>query len=226
MKIVSIVVLALFLSSCNRSSNETWEGVKTAGRYLHKGFNSLLGKDSESKLLASQDDFIGPNSEDFIPLNDKDLQMRLAKNDIAIPQPKRFPGEKGSNLPSIDHFRDPSSDLMGIFAHLHFETDDHILKDKDSVSAISKIAAYMKQHPNLHVVIEGHCDERASADYNMALGMRRAQYVRVLLSKQGINPNRLYTVSRGKEKPLASGHSSEDWRVNRRAQFKLYESTR
>jgi peptidoglycan-associated lipoprotein len=222
-RLVALFSLTLLFSGCSKNSNETWEGVKTAGRYLHKGLNSIMGKDYDSKLLTSLDDFTGPNSDDFIPLSDGDLQLRLAKGDIAIPQPKRFPGEKGSNLPGIDKFNEPSGELAKIFQMLHFDTDDHILRDKESIALIPKIASYMKQHTNLHLVIEGHCDERASADYNMALGMRRAQYVRVLLSKEGINPGRMYTISCGKEKPITSGHTADDWHKNRRAQFKIYE---
>lgn len=217
---ISLILLA---TSCSRNTSESWEGVKTAGRYFSKGISSIFGKDADSKVLATQDDFVGPSSEDFIPLNDQDLQMRLAKGDAAIPQPKKFPGEKGSNLPGIDRFKEPTGEQAAIFKVLHFETDDHILKNPADIALITKMAAYLKSHPNLHVVVEGHCDERASADYNMALGMRRAQQIRVLLNKEGINPNRIYTISCGKEKPLTMGHSEEDWRLNRRAAFKLYE---
>lgn len=208
-------------SSCHKQSNETWEDVKTAGRYLHKGINSILGGDTESRLISSNEDFHGPQGEDFIPLSDKDLKKYFS--DTTIAQPKKFPGEKGSNLPGIDKFYDPPANLSNVFRNLHFETDDHVLKEKADLEAVNNMAAYLKKNPNVYLVIQGHCDERASADYNMALGMRRAQYVRVLLCKQGINPNRIYTISCGKEKPIALGHTSEDWYANRRAQFKLYE---
>lgn len=223
MKRYLVISLLLICSSCARNSSETWEGVKTAGRYFYKGMNSIIGKDSDSKVLSTQDDFVGPYTEDFIPLNDQDLQMKLAKGDAALPQPKKFPGEKGSHLPGIDRFKDPTGELALIFKTLHFDTDDHILRSQEDMTTISKIVAYMKSHPNMHIVIEGHCDERASADYNMALGMRRSQQIRVLLSKEGINPNRIYTISCGKEKPIRMGHSDEDWRLNRRAAFKLYD---
>jgi peptidoglycan-associated lipoprotein len=72
-------------------------------------------------------------------------------------------------------------------------------------------------------VIEGHTDERASASYNMALGMRRANFVRSFLVKQGADLNRIFTVSQGKERPLAQGHSPDDWKLNRRSEFKIYQ---
>jgi len=220
-RIACLLALAFASFSCQKKSTQTWEDVKTAGRYIHKGFNSLLGKDFESRLIASNEDFTGPLGVDFLPLNDRDLRRHFS--DDAIPQPKKFPGEKGSNLPGMDKFYDPPSALSALFRHLHFETDDHILKEKEDLEAISKIASYLKKNTNVYLVIEGHCDERAPADYNMALGMRRSQHIRVLLAKHGINPNRLYTVSCGKERPIALGHAPEDFYKNRRAQFKLFQ---
>ncbi len=85
------------------------------------------------------------------------------------------------------------------------------------------ISAYLKKHPNAYLLIEGHTDERASASYNLSLGMRRANHLSAVLVKNGVDLNRIYTVSRGKENPLALGHSQEDWKQNRRAEFKLYE---
>jgi peptidoglycan-associated lipoprotein len=89
--------------------------------------------------------------------------------------------------------------------------------------SIQKIATYLKKNPSIYLNIEGHCDERASAAYNMALGLRRANHVRVLLIKQGIDFNRIYTVSHGKEKPKSLGHAEEALSQNRRAEFKIYK---
>jgi peptidoglycan-associated lipoprotein len=72
-------------------------------------------------------------------------------------------------------------------------------------------------------LIEGHTDERASASYNLALGMRRANHIRQLLVKNGVSLNRIYTVSRGKEQPFALGHTPDDWKQNRRGEFKIFE---
>ena len=110
-----------------------------------------------------------------------------------------------------------------IFKMINFETDEHIVREKKDLLSVQNIANYMKKNPNAYLIIEGHCDERASAAYNMALGTRRANHVRVLLIRQGINFNRIYTVSHGKEKPLALGHAPQDWQENRRSEFKIYQ---
>ena len=97
------------------------------------------------------------------------------------------------------------------------------MREKGEIQALIQVAAYLKKNPGVYLVIEGHTDERASASYNMALGMRRANFVRSFLVKQGADLNRIYTVSKGKEHPLISGHSLDDWKVNRRSEFKIYQ---
>lgn len=217
----SLVVFLFVMTSCCQNSTETWEDVKTAGRYMQRGVDKMWGKDYESRLLASDDEFIGPQDGDFIPLNDTDLKNPFAATDTPLAQPKGIPGKKG--VPPLDQFYAPPENVRSLFSKVHFETDEFVLKDTAEVQAIMQMAAYLKKNPNVYLVISGHCDERASASYNMALGMRRANYIRGLLVKNGVDLNRLYTVSRGKEDPLAAGHSQNDWKINRRAEFKIYE---
>lgn len=211
-------VLAL-AAGCNRNSNQAWEDVKTAGRYMQRSVDSLWGKNYESKMLTSDEEFLGPDDHDFIPLRDCDLKNTFA--DTALPQPKGVPGQKG--IPSLEQFYEPPASLRSVFQIVHFETDEHVLKEKEDIEAIHKMATFLKKNPNVYLVISGHTDERASASYNMALGTRRANYVRSLFVKAGVDLNRIYAVSRGKEEPLAFGHSSEDWKQNRRAEFKIFE---
>lgn len=213
-------ILSLFIfTSCERSGS-TWENVKTAGRYIHKGFDSLWGKDYESYLVRNENEFIGPDGEDFIPLNESDLRSGFICSDKAIAQPRNSFGENG--IPGFSNFKTPTS-LGNVFKTVHFDTDDHILRDKDDIATIQRIGSYLKKHPKVYLAIEGHCDERASAGYNMSLGTRRANHIRVLLIKQGVDFNRIYTISYGKEKPLALGHREQDWIINRRGEFKIYE---
>lgn len=221
MRVFVFVCALALLSSCSDNSTGAWEDVKTAGRYLQKGVDGLFGKDQESRLLASDDEFVGPYEGEFIPLSEQDLKNPFAATDMAVPQPKGIPGQKG--VPGIDQFYTPPESLRNLFSKVHFDTDDYILRDQADVQAIVQMASYLKKNPNVYLVITGHCDERASASYNMALGMRRSNYIRGLLVKHGADLNRIYTVSKGKEEPIARGHASDDWKVNRRAEFKIYE---
>ncbi len=218
-RILCVAFLAL-ATGCSRS-NQTWEDVKTAGRYMQKGVDSMWGKDYESKMLASESEFIGPYGDEFIPLSAADLKASFGASDMALPQPKGIPGQDG--MPELSQFYTPANALKSLFQAVHFETDDFIVRDREEMHALAQIASYLKKHPNVYVVVRGHCDERASASYNMSLGLRRANYIRTLLVKNGIDLNRIYTVSRGKEEPLAEGHSPDAWKTNRRAEFKIYE---
>ncbi len=218
-KSIYLATLLVLASSCARNSSETWEDVKTAGRYVQRGMDALWGKEYESRMLTSEDEFIGPYDDEFIPLNDADLKALAMNGDSGLPQPKGMPGERG--VPPLERFYAPP-DALG-FRKVHFETDQHVLNDQADLAALKGIADYMKKHPGAYLLVEGHTDERASASYNLALGMRRANYVRTLLVKNGVDLNRIYTVSRGKEQPAAFGHSQEDWRENRRAEYRIFE---
>ncbi len=220
-RVFFVAALLILAAGCSRNSSQTWEDVKTAGRYMQRGVDSMLGKDYESRMLASGSEFYGPYDEDFIPLLDSDIHGALASSDAAMPQPRGIPGQFG--IPNLDSFYSAPEALRALFRSVHFETDEHVLRDKNEVSNLMQLSTYLKKNPNVFVVIEGHCDERASASYNQALGMRRANFIRSFLVKNGADLNRIYTVSRGKEQPLAMGHSSDDWKANRRGEFRIYQ---
>lgn len=187
---------------------------------MHRGVDAMFGKEYESRLLTSDEEFTGPYDDEFIPLRDADLKSAYL-GDAAFPQPKGIPGQKG--VPSLSEFYAAPDALRAYFRPVHFETDEHVLRDKRDLEMLAQTAAYLKKNPQIYLVVEGHCDERASASYNLALGMRRANYIRSFLVKQGVDLNRIYTVSRGKEQPIALGHSLEDWKQNRRSEFRIYE---
>jgi peptidoglycan-associated lipoprotein len=214
-------ICLIFLVGCADRSSETWEDMKTAGNYALRGVDHLLGNDFDSRLLSSEDDFFGPDSDDFIPLSDQDLRSSFASTDLAVPQSRMVPGRGG--VPSLDQFYQPDDSVASHFRKVHYDTDDSVVRDPKEVQHLMGLAQYLKKNPGIYVLITGHCDERGSASYNMALGLRRANYVRGFLVKQGVDMNRIFTVSKGKEDPIAQGHRSEDWKKNRRSEFKIYE---
>src|SRR5439155_11427620 len=89
----------------------------------------------------------------------------------------------------------------------------------DAQQSMNGNAARMREHGSLKVRIEGHCDERGTVEYNLALGDRRARAARDYLVSVGIPAQRLRTISFGKERPLDPGHNESAWSVNRRAEF-------
>lgn len=89
----------------------------------------------------------------------------------------------------------------------------------DARETLKKNAEFMKASPKAKVQIEGHCDERGTNEYNLALGERRANAVKKYLSSLGVEADRLYTISYGEELPIDPGHSEDAWGKNRRAHF-------
>lgn len=93
--------------------------------------------------------------------------------------------------------------------------------DGEALATMAQNAAFLNKYNALQVVIEGHCDERGSDEYNLALGERRATAVKNYLQAQGIAAGRLTVISYGEEKPLVSGVGEDVWAQNRRAEFKV-----
>jgi peptidoglycan-associated lipoprotein len=89
----------------------------------------------------------------------------------------------------------------------------------DARDALSKTADFFKNYPQVKAVIEGHCDERGSTEYNLGLGQRRADAVKKYLVSLGISADRLDTISYGKEKPFCMEHDETCWQQNRRGHF-------
>ena len=86
----------------------------------------------------------------------------------------------------------------------------------DARDALSQTAQFLRAYPQVKVVIEGHCDERGSTEYNLALGDRRAAAAKQFLASLGISADRMETVSYGKERPFCSASTEECWKQNRR----------
>jgi peptidoglycan-associated lipoprotein len=101
-----------------------------------------------------------------------------------------------------------------------FDYDSYDVRP-DAQSTIQADANFLNQHPGVKVVIGGYCDERGSTEYNLALGENRANAAKQALVTAGVGPDRLRTVSYGKEKQFCTDHSEACWQQNRRAQFTL-----
>jgi peptidoglycan-associated lipoprotein len=103
---------------------------------------------------------------------------------------------------------------------IFFDYDSYDIRS-DAQSIISQDANFLNQHPGLKVVIGGYCDERGSTEYNLALGENRANAAKQALVTAGVSPDRLRTVSYGKEKQFCTEHDESCWQLNRRAQFSI-----
>jgi len=108
----------------------------------------------------------------------------------------------------------PQVELGDIF----FDFDKSELR-AEAVEQLQKNFDWMKQNPGGTLIVEGHCDERGTNEYNMALGERRANAAKDYMVNIGADPAKMQTVSYGEERPFALGHDEAAWQQNRRAHF-------
>ena len=101
---------------------------------------------------------------------------------------------------------------------INFDFDKYNIRSQDAAT-LTKDYEWFKQNPGQKVRIEGHCDERGTTEYNLALGQRRADSTKTYLTNLGVDKALLETVSYGKEKPLCKEKNEECWAKNRRAHF-------
>jgi peptidoglycan-associated lipoprotein len=99
---------------------------------------------------------------------------------------------------------------------IHFGTDMYNI-DSESQAILDSQAQWLAKYPNVRITIEGHCDERGTREYNLALGDRRANAAKNYLASRGVDPSRINTISYGKERPIALGSDEAAWAQNRRA---------
>lgn len=103
-------------------------------------------------------------------------------------------------------------------AMIHFDFDKYNIRP-DAVPVLEANARWLKKFPTVKILIEGHCDERGTEEYNLALGERRAKSTMDYLVSLGISADRIRIISYGKSQPLDPGHDETAWAKNRRAQF-------
>lgn len=117
---------------------------------------------------------------------------------------KKQPGIEGEVLES------------SLLKDIHFNFDKYDVRPEDA-EILKQNASFLMKTPNAKIQVEGHCDERGTIEYNLALGQRRANSTKAYLVSLGVSGDRISTISYGKEKPLDPGHSEEAWAKNRRA---------
>ena len=122
----------------------------------------------------------------------------------------------------FDQFKEPVPDIQTGLEVVYFGFDSSTIAPTE-LYKMDRAAAYLQNNPSHVMIIEGHCDERGSAEYNLSLGEFRAQAVRNYLVNLGIAGNRLQTRSFGYEKPAVTGSSEAVWAQNRRAVFAVYK---
>jgi peptidoglycan-associated lipoprotein len=127
----------------------------------------------------------------------------------------------GGPTASLDEFENMTMDRAALANDtVHFAYDSSIVKKSES-SNLQAVASALSSDPSTKLLIEGHCDERGTEEYNRSLGERRALALREALAKLGVDPSRVRTISYGKDRPADPGHDESAWSKNRRGEFVL-----
>ena len=199
--------------------------------YLHTGFNNG-GNNSQNHLTVGAGIVLKLHNRTWTPdpgnqrrdankaTHDMDLQIGKppAQAAAAALSPASAPVAPPAAAPLVDDAPISEATFHEHVKDALFDYDSYALRP-DAQQAVEEAAAYLKEHPSLHVVVGGYSDERGSADYNLALGEKRATTARDALVLHGVSPDRLETISYGKEKQVCSTENEACFQQNRRAGF-------
>ena len=177
-----------------QTSNATDVNIEGIGAVQPSGSQSVQPTDSTTYRLVAK----GPGGT-------QDATARVTVT-AAAPAPAPAP-----SLSDEQAFQQQVKDI-------YFDYDKYDLRPTDQ-SVLQQDVQFMQQHPNVTITIEGHCDERGSTEYNLALGDNRANSVMAAMQQAGVPANRLKKISYGKEKPFCTESTEECWQQNRRAHF-------
>ena len=157
-----------------------------------------------------------PEGKELNALEQDDTAQNSASADETAPSASRQNGTTGQTA-----LISPVDEADQIDGHLsYFDVDSAALRTP-TISGLLFVAEYLKANPDQRILVEGHCDERGTRDYNLALGEKRAEAIRRQLVAQGIDRRRIKTKSFGKERPAMLGASPEAWAKNRRTVIRL-----
>ncbi len=141
-------------------------------------------------------------------------EIAIATKGADIPQTPVPPGTQFKKPEEI------SPEIARIFQNIYFDFDRYDLKPQ-AQAVLKDIATFLLQNPGYKIMIEGHCDERGTREYNLALGEQRSLSARRYLVSLGVAAGRLFTTSYGEDKPADPRSNEEAWAKNRRCEFKI-----
>ena len=143
-------------------------------------------------------------------------EARLKAEEEKRIEEERLKEEEGEITPQVA--REAETKAVPQLGDIHFDFDKSDIR-ANSREILQKNADWLQNNPDIKIQIEGHCDERGTAEYNLALGERRTMSTKKYLISLGISADRIYTISYGEELPIDPNHSEDAWSKNRRAHF-------
>ena len=154
-------------------------------------------------------------------LDSIEAAQQAVRDSIARERQRIEAEERRASADSLVEVRAETNRVRDALARrVHFEFDRSSIREGDA-SILDQKLAILQRNPNLRVQISGHCDERGSDEYNLALGNRRALAAKRYLTDRGIAEGRIQTSTMGEERPLAMGNNEDAWTQNRRDEFTI-----
>jgi peptidoglycan-associated lipoprotein len=184
----------------------------------HKGFNGKVTNLPGHQTSVGETGNGGPGT--LPPGAPMDNGTQPTPLPIATPTPTGPTGP--GTTPTADiNLDDYNQDRAALAAYtVHFKFDSAVVEDNEQAN-VASVAQALVSDANAKLLIEGHCDERGTEEYNRSLGERRALALREALSKDNVDAMRVKTISYGKDKPVDPGHDESAWAKNRRGEFIL-----
>ncbi len=193
--VIFILCIGLILMGCPKKT--VVKGEPSAKAEVGKIEAEQVAKEKEKEAKEKE-----VKEKEATRLKEEQAKKEFERSLVA----KRTPGIEGEVF--------ESSLLKPIF----FDYDKYDIRPADT-EILKGNSALLKKFPNMKIQIEGHCDERGTNEYNLALGERRANSTKKYLTSLGITADRVSTISYGEEKPMDPAHNEEAWTKNRRAHF-------
>lgn len=179
-----------------------------------KTWNKVFKKKDKAEPTAS----VYPSEGTLPPPPDVDSSKQTGSLS-QLPLEGQTPTDLGT--PLADPMRMEADQRISDLRTIYFEFDSYALSE-DAKALLDGNYEWLKAHPGIHVLIEGHCDERGTVEYNLNLGQKRADAIREYLILKGLDPSTLHTISYGEERPENDGQDEAAWAQNRRVQFLVY----
>jgi peptidoglycan-associated lipoprotein len=181
----------------------------------------LLGGCPKKKVVVGRDQGSVQRSEEAARLEREREARETKERELARLREEELKKPTGGELEkSLVTKKEPGIEgevfETKLLKDIHFEFDKYDIRTVDE-PILKENAAFLKNNPRMKIQVEGHCDERGTVEYNLALGERRANNTKKYLVSLGIPSDRISTISYGKEKPFDKGHHEEAWAKNRRA---------
>jgi peptidoglycan-associated lipoprotein len=187
-----------------QSSNLTWSSRNAVTVELNGARVSLRGSQQVSPTQSTDYNVVARNSAG---------RGANATVRVTVTEPPPPPAPAPAAAPPVENIEDIWNRTV---KDAYFDYDKSDIR-QDAQQALQADADFLKAHPDVSVIIEGHCDERGSSEYNMGLGDRRANAARDFLVRLGVDGSKIRTISYGKEKPFCTEHNEQCWQENRRA---------